>query len=279
MNDALRAEGPVGVGIRNVDFFHGPYQVLRQISLDLLPGRHYIVAGPNGAGKSTLLDLLANLRRPRSGRICVGERDIASFAPGGLARIIALAPQEFRLDFSFSVREIVAMGRRPYLDRWGRLGKEDEEMVENALLDMRLDRIADKSVMTLSGGEKRRCIVARALAQDTPVILLDEPCSGLDIAQALSTMALARKKAEEGALVVTVSHDLNLAARYGHELILLRDGALAASGPVENVFTGSVLSETYQADARVNRDAYTGALTASFDLKPAPIDPASEFKA
>lgn len=253
--------------VHDLGFSHGPIRALRNVTLSFHPGRHYIVAGPNGAGKSTLLDLLCNLKRPREGSVRIDGRAPAVYAPGRLAQLVALAPQEYHLDFSFTIREIVAMGRRPYLDRWGRLAKEDRDAVEQALCDMHLDAIADKSVMALSGGEKRRSIVARALAQTTPMLLLDEPTAGLDVAQALSVMAHAQRMAETGSLVVTVSHDLNLAARFGHECIFLKNGTLAANGPIAAVFTDEVLSKVYDADARVSCDEFTGAPAVSFNIQ------------
>lgn len=270
MIDYPRVAGP-WISVRDLGFSHGAHAVLRDIAFDLHSGRHYIIAGPNGAGKSTLLDILSKLKRPAAGKLRILERDAAEYSPGELARIMALAPQEFRLNFSFSIREIVAMGRRPYLDRWGRMNAEDARIVDRALRDTHLDAIAGRAVTALSGGERRRCIVARALAQTTPILLFDEPDSGLDIAQSLSVMALARKLAENGALVVTVSHDLNLAARYGHEFIFLKNGMLAASGPVEETFTNAVLSNIYETEARVGRDALSGGLTVSFRMRDDPV--------
>lgn len=269
-------DAPPEIRVQNAGFSYGRRSVLRDVSLELRPGRHVVVVGPNGAGKSTLLDLLANLKRPETGRVDIAGRPAGQYRPGELARILALAPQEFRLDFSFSVREIVGMGRRPHLGRWGRLGAVDRRAVEQALADMHLVPLAEKSVMALSGGEKRRCVVARALAQETPVLLLDEPSSGLDVAQALSVMALARRRAEDGALVVTVTHDLNLAARYGHDLVFLRDGGLAARGPVADAFTDAVLSRVFDADARVFRDAHADAPAVSFRPKGDPRSPEKE---
>lgn len=262
----VSAETPL-VSVRNLSFAHGRIPVLRDVSFDLHPGRHYIIAGQNGAGKSTLLDILANLKQPQAGAITVAGHNPTALPPGQLARILALAPQEFRLDFSFTVREIVAMGRRPYMDRWGRLDAEDIRVVAKTIAALRLDAMADQSVMTLSGGEKRRCIIARALAQATPALLLDEPDSGLDISHALAVMTLAKQLAADGGLVVTVSHDLNLSARYGDEFIFLKEGRLAAAGPVEAVFTDAILSHVYGAEARVRRDDFTGAPAVSFKSK------------
>lgn len=263
MTDAL-PEAAAWIRVRDLGFAHGAFHALRGVSLDLYPGRHYVVAGPNGAGKSTLLDILSGLKRPGDGTVAVHGRDISLYSPGDFARILALAPQDFRLDFSFTVRELVAMGRRPHLDRWGRLDGDDIEIVDQALRDAHLETVANKAVTALSGGERKRCIIARALAQATPILLLDEPDSGLDIAQALSVMALARKLADNGSLVVSVSHDLNLAARYGHEFIFLKNGLLAATGPVEKVFVAEILAKIYETDAQVGRDAFTGAPAVSF---------------
>lgn len=254
------------ISVRSLGFSHGPQAVLKDIDLDFYPGRHYILAGPNGAGKSTLLDLLANLKKPAEGGIMVQGRPMTEYAPLELARILALAPQEFRLNFSFSVREVVAMGRRPYLGRWGRLTAEDYRAVDAAVAALNLEELAHKSVTALSGGERQRVVAARTLAQATKVILLDEPTAGLDVAHALALMELARRKAEEGALVVTVTHDLNLAATFGHEFVFLKKGALAAAGPTERTFTAEVLELVYDAEARVAPDDFTGGPAASFRL-------------
>ncbi|MDR1922407.1 MAG: ABC transporter ATP-binding protein [Candidatus Adiutrix sp.] len=252
------------LAVRDLSFFYGPSPVLTDLNLDFYPGRHYIIAGPNGAGKSTLLDLLANLRKPAAGGIMVIGRPLAGLAPAKLARIMALAPQDVRLDFSFTVRQVTAMGRRPYQGRWGRLTPDDVVAVDRALAALNLLELAEKPVTALSGGEKRRVVAARALAQETPVILFDEPTAGLDVAQALALMELARRKADEGALVITVSHDLNLASTRGHEFVFLKKGRLAAAGPTGQVFTGDVLGDVYEAAARVMNDEFAGGLQAAF---------------
>lgn len=259
---------------QDVDFFHGRQQVLKRVALELHPGRHYILAGPNGAGKSTLLDCLSRLRAPAAGLITLMDRPLDAYAPVELARRLALAPQEYNLNFAFTVREVAAMGRRPYLGRWGVLGEEDEERVDAALAALHMKALADKPVTALSGGERRRCVVARALAQDTAALLLDEPVAGLDIAQALAVMALARRRAEAGGLVVTVSHDLNLAAAYGHEIIFLKDGRVEACGPVAEVFTGEIISRVYETPARVRRDDFSGSLVVNFSA----LDGAAVFR-
>lgn len=254
------------ISVNELGFFHGVQKVLTEISLEFRAGRHYILAGPNGAGKSTLLDLLANLKKAAEGGIMVRGRPMSDYRPIELARILALAPQDFRLNFSFTVREVVAMGRRPYLGRWGRLGPGDHQAVDEALWALNLEELAHKSVTALSGGERQRVVAARAIAQTTPVILLDEPTSGLDVAHALALMELAKSKAEEGALVITVTHDLNLAATFGHQFVFLKNGRLVAADHTEKAFTADILSEVYDAEAKVAPEDFTGGLAASFRL-------------
>ena len=259
------------VEVRELSFSHGPQEVLARVSLNFYPGRHYILAGPNGAGKSTLMDLLSGLKKPAGGGIMVRGRPMGDYSPLELARCLALAPQDFRLNFAFTVREVVAMGRRPYLGRWGRLGPEDHQAVDQALLALNLEELAGKSVTALSGGERQRVVAARAVAQATPIILLDEPTAGLDVAHGLALMELARQKAAEGRLVITVTHDLNLAAAFGHEFVFLKKGRLMAEGPPDRAFTSDILAQVYEAEARVAPDDFAGGLAASFRLRPPAI--------
>lgn len=254
------------IDVRALRFSYGKHQVLRDVNLQFHRGRHYVVAGPNGAGKSTFLDILSNLKRPSHGGVAVMGRPVGDYSPMEFARLLALAPQEFQSGFAFSVREIVAMGRRPYLNRWGGLDGDDLAAVDAAVSAVDLGPMAGKPVTALSGGERRRCIVARALAQSTPILLLDEPTSGLDIGHALSVMAMARELAEGGKLVITVSHDLNLAACFAHEFVFLKEGAVAASGPVPRVFTGDTLSGIYETAARVRDDEFSGGPAVSFRM-------------
>jgi iron complex transport system ATP-binding protein len=239
--------------------------VVSDLTLGFRPGRHYVLAGPNGAGKSTVLDLLSRLRNPESGRVLVFGKDSAEYPPAELARALARAPQHFQFNFSFTVREIVSLGRRPYLGRWGRLSQEDRDVVEGAIEFLNLGRLADKPVTALSGGEAQRVVLARTLAQATPIILLDEPTASLDVAQALDLMDRVRVLTrDEGALVVTVTHDLHLAAVYADEMVFMNGGRLVAAGPTRDTLNSELLLEVFEADAEVRQDAFSGGLSISF---------------
>jgi iron complex transport system ATP-binding protein len=259
-------DGPPWLRAENLEFSHGTQKVLRNVNLDFFPGRHYAVLGPNGAGKSTLLDVLSRLSRPAAGVVRLLGKSIAGYPRRDLAKIVALAPQEYRFDFPFTIREVARMGRRPHLGRWGLLDDADRRRADEAVAAVNLQAIADKPMTALSGGERRRAVVARAIAQDTRVLLLDEPTSGLDVSQALSVMALAKRTAEAGRLVVTVSHDLDLASAFCHEAVFLKNGKVIANGPIAESFSDSVLSDVYDAEARLRPDDFRGGLTASFRL-------------
>jgi iron complex transport system ATP-binding protein len=262
---ARDGDGPI-LCVKGLCFSHaGGAMVVRDLSLDFRPGRHYVLAGPNGAGKSTALDLLSRLKVPEKGSVTVFGREAGSYPPAELARSLALAPQNFQFNFSFTVREIVSLGRRPYLGRWGRLTREDRRVVEGAIEFLNLGRLADKPVTALSGGEAQRVVLARTLAQSTPIVLLDEPTASLDVAQALDLMDRVRVLTrEEGALVVTVTHDLHLAAVYADEMVFMKKGRLAAAGPTAETLNPGLLKEVFDAEAEVRPDSFSGGLNISF---------------
>jgi iron complex transport system ATP-binding protein len=250
--------------IEDLRFSHGSLEILKGLNLAFYGGRHYTIVGPNGAGKSTLLDLLARLKKPQSGAITIMGSPLPSLNPRQLAKTLALAPQSTQFNFSFTVREVVKLGRRPYLGRWGRLSPQDEQVVESAIESLHLTRLADKPVTALSGGEAQRVVLARTLAQSASVILLDEPTNSLDIAQSIDLMTTLRQEVKKGGLVITVTHDLNLAAGFGDDMIFLKDGHLLASGPKEATMTSELLKKVFEADALVRPDDFTGGLALSF---------------
>ncbi|MDR2459259.1 MAG: ABC transporter ATP-binding protein [Deltaproteobacteria bacterium] len=253
------------LSVKNLSFSHGKSPVVRSVTLDFYSGRHYVLAGPNGAGKSTLLDLLSHLKDPAKGKISIFGKDSSTYSPLELAKVLALAPQNFQFNFTFTVREIVSLGRRPYLGRWGRLSPEDEAVVERCIEILNLKKLAGRLVTGLSGGEAQRVVLARTLAQATPIVLLDEPTASLDVAQALDLMARVQVLTKEDKiLVITVTHDLHLAAVYADEMVFLKNGRLVAAGPLAKTLTPPLLREVFDADSEVHPDPFTGGLNISF---------------
>ncbi len=248
--------GCEGWRLRGVAYRYGAVSALHGVSVDLAPGRFHGIIGPNGSGKTTLLDILLGLRRPQAGEVIFDGRPIAAYGRRELARRVALVPQEFAIDFDYTVAEMVMMGRHPYLPRFGTPGEEDRRVVARAMALLDVAAFAGRPVTGLSGGEKQRVVVARALAQDTPYLLLDEATASLDIRHTLQILGTARRLvAEEGRTVVAVLHDCNLAAAFCDRLLVLDRGRLAAHGPTAEVLTPELFARVFGVRARLSRDA------------------------
>ncbi len=251
--------------ISGLEFAYGPQRVLRGLELEIRPGCFYGIVGRNGCGKTTLLDLMTGVRRPAAGGIRLWGRELSRYARRELARGLALAPQEFAIDFPFSVWETVLMGRHPHLPRFSSPSARDLALVEEAMAELAVDRLASKLVTELSGGEKQRVVLARVLAQDTPVILLDEPTSNLDVNHSLAVLGVMEQRVRRrGCTVVAVLHDLALAAAFCDRLVFLSGGRVFAAGPTAEVLTADNLAAVFGVEARVDWDAFAGCRTVVF---------------
>jgi iron complex transport system ATP-binding protein len=218
------------------------------VSLQLQPGGITAVLGPNGAGKSTLLRVAAGLIHPSRGEVLSFGIDVRRRERRALARIVALVTQT-EAPAAFRVREVVAMGRAPHQDGWLREKADDRDAVMRALNRCDLVHLADRRVDTLSGGEQRRVVVARALAQEPRLLLLDEPASFLDVRHRLDLHALiAELAAQQGVAVVIATHDLDEAARLASQVVLLREGRVVVQGRPSDAMTSSHLLEAFDAE-------------------------------
>ncbi|MDH4321414.1 MAG: ABC transporter ATP-binding protein [Desulfobulbaceae bacterium] len=254
-----------GFVIDRVSFAYGEKQALDDLRLAIVPGRFYGLVGPNGCGKSTLLDLLMANRRPAAGRIEYNGRCLRQYGRRELARQLALVPQEFTIHFAFTVLEVVLMGRHPYLPRFGAATGDDLAIAHQAMAAIGIGDFADRYVTELSGGEKQRVVVARALAQETPVLMLDEATSNLDVGHTMEIFNVARQRVRErGETVIAVVHNLDLAAAYCDELIFLKEGRVAACGPTRETLTPAVIEEVFGVASRVSHDDFSNALQVSF---------------
>ena len=213
----------------------GGRTVLDAVNLAIPAGRITAVVGPNGAGKSTLLRAFAGLVTPVSGEITLDGRPLAVFDSPERARALAYLPQERAVHWPLAARAVVALGRLPHRDV--ETAEAGAAAVNDALAAMDISDLAERPVVELSGGERARVLVARALAQQTPLLLADEPTAGLDPAHALALFELFTRLAAEGRTVVVALHDLSLAARFAHHVVLLAEGGIAAMGPPADVLT------------------------------------------
>ena len=214
---------------------YGPRVVLRDCSFAMGSGEIVAVVGPNGAGKSTLLRVLAGLLRPMAGSVALDGQDLTTFSRSAIARRIAVVPQIFDTLFPFTVREVVALGRTARLGAFGRASADDVAAVERAISELELGPLASRRIDRLSGGERQRAVLAMALAQETAVLLLDEPTVHLDPGHQLATLALLRDLATSRQLAVcAVLHDLNLASAFASRIVALADGRIVREGtPLE----------------------------------------------
>jgi len=232
----------------------GARDVLTEVDCALRPGEVLALVGPNGAGKSTLLQTLAGDLRPRAGAVRLGTCDVHRLGPVELARRRAVLPQQQRVAFPFTVREVVQMGRSPWPRRFG----HDEAVVDAALAATECGHLAGRRVTELSGGERQRVALARVLAQEAPLLLLDEPTAGLDLHHQELVLHLIRAHARAGGSVCVVLHDLSAAAWCADRVVLLDAGRLRAIGPPACVFTPALLRSTYHHEVEVFRHPRTG---------------------
>ncbi|MCB9884369.1 MAG: ABC transporter ATP-binding protein [Planctomycetes bacterium] len=213
---------------KGIELSRGSRRILAGVDLQLRAGEVVLLAGRNGAGKSTLLRVLLGSERAASGTVQLGGRDLAAWPPRERAREIAYVPQEGDHPFEFTGRELVAMGRHPHLHRDQPPQLRDLEAIERALVAVGATDFADRSVATLSGGEQRRIAIARALATEAKLLLLDEPTSNLDLEHALQLVHMLRDLRGCGVGVLLTAHDLNLVAPHCDRVALLHDGRICA---------------------------------------------------
>jgi iron complex transport system ATP-binding protein len=225
--------------------YPGGEEVLRGVSLRVEAGRCHGLIGPNGAGKSTILRLAAGLLQPGSGSIAFGGCPLTGMTGIEIARQIGWVPQEIDTAFPFTAGEIVLMGRYPHVGAFGLETDHDRAVAARCLADHGLDRLAGRPFTTLSGGEKRRVLIASALAQEPRVLLLDEPTAGLDLTAQGALARTLDRLARKGLGILLVSHDLNLAARLCDRVALLDAGTIVAEGRPTEVFTANRLSALF----------------------------------
>ncbi len=229
-----------------------PTCALSDVTLLVGPGELAALLGANGAGKSTLLRVAAGLIVPTAGRASVGGQDVRRASRAAFARIVAFVPQTDTVPVGFSVRDVVAMGRAPHQHGWMREGREDRAAIDGAIERFDLLHLAGRAMETLSGGEQRRVAMARVLAQEPRVLLLDEPAAFLDIRHRLGFYGLlAEAAARDRIACVVAMHDLDAAARFASRAVLMRDGRIVASGTPDEVMTAPRLRAALDAEVGV----------------------------
>ena len=232
---------------------YGEQVVLDQLNFNLWPGFFCGILGPNGCGKSTLINTICRVNEPLGGSLLFAEQELRTISRQELAAKIAVVPQETHVAFPFKVREIVAMGRNPHLSGFFGSGYDlENEMVDQALTATGISHLAERAITRLSGGERQLVLLARALAQEPRLLLLDEPTSNLDISHAVGILRLVGAKVRQEKLAaLAVFHDLNLAAVFADYLFLVKDGTIRYQGETCEVITEEILADLYELPLKV----------------------------
>ena len=242
------------IEVRGLEFGYGREPVLRGLDFAVRRGEVTVLAGPNGAGKSTVIRLLTRVLVPEAGSVRIDGTPVAQIGRRQLARTLAVVPQGADLPSGFRGHEMVSMGRAPHLRLLEPERPFDAEVVERVMRHTDTWRFRNTPVEALSGGEKQRLLMARALAQEPACLLLDEPTSHLDLRYQIELLRFTRREVERGGAALVVLHDLNLAARIADRILLLHQGRLVSEGPPQDVLTAGIIRTVYGADV----DVFTG---------------------
>lgn len=239
------------LAVQGLGFSYDEKTILNDVSLQLKEGQLVGLIGPNGAGKSTLLRLLLGLSKPDAGSISIMGQPLPSLRRKELAKLITMVPQDSQINYAFTVEEIVSMGRNPWLDRFQPAGKDDLAIIEQSMQQTDTLQFRDRHINQLSGGERQRVLIARAIAQQTPIIMLDEATANLDLCHQFEILELAHFLAESGRLVIAAIHDLSSASRFCDRLVLLANQGLQADGTPDQVINENNLSTFFNLDADI----------------------------
>ena len=238
--------------------------VLDRLEFAISRGQQTALLGANGAGKTTLMRCISKTLPPTEGAILLDNMDLKALSPRELARTMAVVPQETRADFDFSVEETVLMGRLPYLKRFTSEGDDERSIARRAMALTGVSHLSGRSIATLSGGEKQRVIIARALCQEPQLLLLDEPTANLDLGYQHNLLEMITGlNREQGITIIAAIHDLNLASRFFDQMILLAGGKVLAAGTAEEVITPELIRTAYGVESFVYRHPLTGSLQVS----------------
>lgn len=243
---------------RDLTLRYGERVVSTRLTLDVPDGSFTAVVGPNGCGKSTLLRAFVRLLRPTEGSVSFDGKDVGTYAPKRLARLLAFLPQDPLAPEGIKVGQLVARGRFPHQSLLSLWTPEDEQAVADALRVAQVDDLAERPVQELSGGQRQRVWVAMVLAQQTPYLLLDEPTSFLDITHQYRLLGLLARLRDEGRTVIAVLHDINQACRFADHLIAMKDGRVVAEGGAADIVDAALMKEVFDLPSVIVPDPVSG---------------------
>ena len=252
-------ENENAVSVKNLSFSYGAEGILHDINVKIAKGKFYAILGPNGSGKTTLLRNISKALNSGKEKIFIGEKDICLFNSKALAKEIASVPQSTSTEFDFSVFDIVLMGRAPYISRFSTESEDDMKIAQKAMEITNTWYLKHKDINALSGGERQRVIIARAIAQETDIIILDEPISHLDIYHQIEILkAIKELNMEKHITIIAVLHDINLAAAFSDSMILMHEGKVYTQGSPEQILKSEIIKEVYGIEVQIIKNPVTG---------------------
>ena len=244
--------------LQNIHYSYGVQPVICAVSCSFSSGGVHVILGPNGSGKTTLLDLISGFSTPDQGKVLIDNQPVAQLSKKEIARRMAAVSQSYDVQFPFSVKEVVLMGRHPYLGRFSQPDAQDLALAEEAMKRSGILHLRNARITEVSGGEKQRCVLARALCQDTPILLLDEAFSNLDINHTIHMMqALKQLALISGKTIVAVLHDINLAAGWADTILFLKEGKVIVQAPTDKALTESNIRQVFDIDVKVEFNDFT----------------------
>ena len=245
------------IRLENIRYEFSGRAAVDNISISFQAPHIYGIIGPNGCGKTTLLDLIIDYKKPLSGSVTFNQKPLTDYGQKQIAKQMALVPQNFYINFPFTVEEVVMMGRYPHIPRFSRPSADDRQIADSVMQQTDVFRLKQRYVTQLSGGERQRVIFARALAQQTPVLLLDEATSNMDINHSIAVLKIAAEEVKRRkTMVIAVMQDLNLAAMFCDQLVFMKTGRVLAQGPIDETLTRDTVRAVFDVDSKVYFDTY-----------------------
>ena len=248
------------LNIDDISFAYDRDYIINNINCSFVSGNFYSIIGPNGSGKTTLLDLISGFLNPCNGNITIDETKVLSLSKKDISKKIALVSQDYAINFPFTVKDAVMMGRHPYIPRFSHPSENDLKKVDIVMKTCGISHLSNRKINELSGGERQRCVFARALCQDTPILLLDEAFSNMDINHTLQMLRLVKRSVkEENKLVISVFHDLNIASTWSDVLLMLKKGEITAFGNSQDVLTQQTIQDVFDVSSIVEFNEHANA--------------------
>lgn len=240
------------IKIENLNWKYEEREILKDININIEKGKFYTILGQNGSGKTTFLKNIVGILENESSQICIDGKNLREYSKKDIAKKIALVSQQEDINFNFTVEEVVSMGRNPYIEFLKTESEKDKEIIKKAMKIANIEYLSNRYITELSGGEKQRVILARAIAQDTKILILDEPTSNIDIKNQIEILDTIKKlQLDKKITIIAVFHDINIGIRYSDKIIFMKNKTIYKAGSIKDVITEKNIKEVYDIEMEI----------------------------